>query len=128
MALSFFADENIGEDLIKWLKVNNYKISSVKDENLEGISDESIIKKAYEENLIIITHDNDFGKFIYADNISFFALIYLRPADLTGQLHIPSMQKIESSSLIQKGSVIVSSIKSNKIKVRFRQIKNDDNS
>jgi predicted nuclease of predicted toxin-antitoxin system len=123
MELSFFADENIGEELIEWLKFNNYKVSSVKNENLSGISDERIINKCYREKQIIITHDNDFGKFIYTKNISFFALIYLRPADLTGDLHIPSMQKIlQNSSLIQPGSLIVSRIKSNKIKIRFRQI------
>jgi hypothetical protein len=47
MELSFFADENVGSELIEWLKLQKHKITSVKEEKLAGISDEKIIIKCY---------------------------------------------------------------------------------
>ena len=96
MELSFFADENIGSELILWLRQQGYKITSVQETGLLGISDEDIITKCYNENLTIITQDNDFGKIIYTQNINFYIIIYLRPGHLTGGIHILSMQKILS--------------------------------
>lgn len=75
MKLSFFADENIGTELINWLKHKSYNVTSVKEAGLSGISDETIIEKCYNEELIIITQDNDFGKIIYKQNASFHIVI-----------------------------------------------------
>jgi predicted nuclease of predicted toxin-antitoxin system len=69
--LLFFADENISNELIEWLKQQQYKISSIKAEKLFGASDKTIIDKCFMEKLIIITHDNDFGKIIFTENVSF---------------------------------------------------------
>ena len=127
MELSFFADENIGSELIEWLKLQEYKITSVEEEKLVGISDEKIISKCYNEKLIIITQDNDFGKIVYTKKIPFYIIIYLRPGHLTGSFHIASMQKLLSNNhLIQPNSLIICERRLNKIKIRFRKIKSDD--
>jgi|GEM_PF-5332019 len=49
MKLSFFADENIQESLIKWLKTNGFNIPGIRSENLFGMDDEAIIQKAFSE-------------------------------------------------------------------------------
>ncbi len=77
--LSFFADENISTDLIKWIREKGYKISGVKEENMFGATDINIIKKCFASNEIILTHDNDFGKIIFTKPVSFYSIIYLRP-------------------------------------------------
>lgn len=41
----FFADENIQESLIKWLKENGFIISGIRSENLYGLDDEAILQK-----------------------------------------------------------------------------------
>lgn len=91
MLLSFFADENIPPDLITWFKSKGYIISSVKEENLEGATDISIIKKCFVENQVI-TQDNDFGKLIFTTSISFYSIIYLRPGHLDAVFHIPTLE------------------------------------
>lgn len=77
-ALSFFADENISPVLIHWIRECGYKISGVKEELIEGFSDLEIIEKGFISKSIILTHDNDFGKIIFTQSIS-FSIIYLRP-------------------------------------------------
>ena len=47
MKLSFFADENIQESLIEWLKTNGFNISGIRSENLYGMDDEAIIQKTF---------------------------------------------------------------------------------
>jgi hypothetical protein len=37
MQLSFFADENIPESVIKWIKTNGFNISGIRSENLYGM-------------------------------------------------------------------------------------------
>ena len=128
MQLAFFADENISDELIEWLKQQQYKISSIKAEKLFGVSDKTIIEKCFIEKLIIITHDNDFGKIIFTENVSFHIIIYLRPGHFDGRFHIPSMQKLLlHTNFILPGSLLICQRKSNKIQIRFRQIKNYDN-
>lgn len=125
MKLSFFADENIGTELIDWLRQQNYKIDSVKEAGLAGISDETIITKCYNEQLILITQDNDFGKIIHKHNAAFYIL---RPGHLTGSIHIAAIQKnLSHSNNIEPGMIIISQIKYNKIQIRFRKFKRYDN-
>jgi predicted nuclease of predicted toxin-antitoxin system len=127
MEFSFFADENIGSELIEWLKQQEYRTTSVKEEKLTGSSDEDIIAKCDNEKLIIITQDSDFGKIIHTKEISFYVIIYLRPGHLSGGLHVASMQKVLSNKhLIQPCSLITCERKLNKITIRFRKIKSDD--
>lgn len=128
MKLSFFADENIGTELIDWLRRENYNVTSIKEAGLSGISDETIIEKCYNEKLIIITQDNDFGKIIYKQNASFHIVIYLRPGHLKSSIHIAAIQKILShKNYIEPCTIIISQIKSQKIQIRFRKIRKDDN-
>jgi predicted nuclease of predicted toxin-antitoxin system len=123
MPLSFFADENIPPDLISWVKTKGYIISSVKEENLEGATDTSIIKRCFDGNQVILTQDNDFGKLIFTTSILFYSIIYLRPGHLHGAFHIPTLETIfKKKELIQRGTLIIGQRTENKIKIRVKQI------
>ena len=123
MPLSFFADENIPPDLISWVKTKGYIISSVKEENLEGATDTSIIKRGFDGNQVILTQDNDFGKLIFTTNILFYSIIYLRPGHLHGAFHIPTLETIfKKKELIQRGTLIIGQRTENKIKIGVKQI------
>jgi predicted nuclease of predicted toxin-antitoxin system len=121
--VSFFADENIPTDLINWIKMQGYEITSVIEENLQGASDMSIIQKCFVLNRIILTQDNDFGKLIFTASIPFYSVIYLRPGHFDGKFHIPTLQSIlKNKELIQKGTRIVGQRIDKKIKIRIKQI------
>lgn len=92
--LSFFADENISNNLIKWVKQNGFQISGVKAENICGVADQFIIEKCFTSQQIILTHDNDFGKIIFTKPISFYSIIYLRPGHFDAAFHIPTLNSI----------------------------------
>ncbi len=122
-SLSFFADENISNDLIQWIKSQGYEISSVIEKKMQGTSDINIIKKCFDLNSIIITQDNDFGKLIFTTEIPFYSIIYLRPGHFDGKFHIPTLQSIlKNKKLIQKRTLIIGQRIENKIKIRIKQI------
>ncbi len=121
--ISFFADENISNVLIDWIRKNGYSVSGVKEENMQGTSDLSIIEKCFPSNKIILTHDNDFGKIIFTNPVSFFSIIYLRPGHFDGSFHIPTLKSIlKHKELITKGTLIIGQHTANKIKIRIKHI------
>ena len=60
MSLRFLSDENIAASLVKSLRNKGYEVFDVKEEELFGMDDIEMFKKANEEERIILTHDKDF--------------------------------------------------------------------
>ncbi len=120
--ICFFADENIQESLIKWIKENGFDISGIRSENLYGLDDEAIIKKTFLEKKVIITQDSDFGKIIFTRNIRFYSVIFLKPGHHHADFHIPTLKLILSQFIdkIKEGSIIIGVRKNDDIKIRFR--------
>lgn len=93
MKLSFFADENIPESLIKWVKTTGFNISGIRSENLYGMDEKAIIQKAFSEKKIIITQDSDFGEIIFTKKVKFYSVIFLKPGHHISDFHIPHLKR-----------------------------------
>jgi predicted nuclease of predicted toxin-antitoxin system len=119
--ISFFADENIQESLIKWLKQNGFDVSGIRIEKLFGLDDEAIIQKAFSEKKVILTQDSDFGKIIFTKDVKFHSIIFLKPGHHNGDFHIPTLKVILNHlEKIKEGSIIIGERKNDDIKIRFR--------
>ncbi len=126
MKTFFFADENIQQSLISWLEESGFNISGIRAENLHGLDDEAIIRKAFFEKKIIITQDSDFGKIIFTKNIKFYSVIFLKPGHHHSDFHIPTLKAIlKHIDKIKEGSIIIGVRKNDDIKLRFRFLKSD---
>jgi predicted nuclease of predicted toxin-antitoxin system len=75
--IRFLVDECTGPSVAKWLSKEGYEVFSVFDES-PGINDKEILKKAYEENWVIITNDKDFSDLIFKDLHPHRGVIFLR--------------------------------------------------
>ncbi|MGN6193722.1 MAG: DUF5615 family PIN-like protein [Ginsengibacter sp.] len=121
--LSFFADENIQESIINWLKENGFNVSGIRLENLCGLEDEAIIEKTFIEKKIIITQDSDFGKIVFTKKARFYSIIFLKPGHRDSNFHIPTLKIILNHlDKIKEGSIIIGLRKDDDIKIRFRLI------
>ncbi len=78
--MRFIVDECTGPAVSRWLSENGYEVFSVYEE-ARGVNDETIIKKAFEENWILITDDKDFGDKVYRDAHLHKGVILLRLED-----------------------------------------------
>lgn len=62
--MRFLVDESTGPVVAKWLVANGHEVFSVY-ESARGMHDDEIVRKAFEENWILITNDKDFGEQVY---------------------------------------------------------------
>jgi predicted nuclease of predicted toxin-antitoxin system len=92
--LKFIADENIQQKVVEYLKEIKADTYSISDKNLQSMSDKAIIEMALKEERIILTHDSDFGKLIYHNQIPFLGIIYLRPGHIESSFTISSIKTI----------------------------------
>jgi predicted nuclease of predicted toxin-antitoxin system len=60
--MKMFADENLFEPIIDYLKGLGHEVISIRDAGLSGISDDEVYQRASKENRIIITMDKDFSR------------------------------------------------------------------
>lgn len=78
--MRFIVDECTGPKVASWLRDKGYEAFSI-FEDARGLNDDGIIKKAVEENWIIVTNDKDFGDKVYRDGRPHRGIILLRLED-----------------------------------------------
>lgn len=78
--MRFLVDECTGPDVAKWLHEQGHEILSI-FEKARGADDEAVIRKALEEQRILITSDKDFGEKVYRDGRLHHGIILLRLED-----------------------------------------------
>lgn len=78
--MRFIVDECTGPSVAQWIRKKGYEVFSV-FEQARGADDECIIRKALDEDWILITNDKDFGDKVYRDGRHHKGVILLRLED-----------------------------------------------
>ena len=78
--MRFLVDECTGPIVADWLRKQGHDVFSIYDEE-RGMNDDNVIKKAFEENRILITNDKDFGEKVYREGHPHNGIIFLRLED-----------------------------------------------
>lgn len=60
--MKLFANENLFEPIIEYLKCNGHDVLSIRDAGLSGISDDAIYQMACKQRMVIVTMDKDFTR------------------------------------------------------------------
>ncbi len=60
--MKIFANENLFEPIIDYLRSLGNDVLSIRDSGLSGISDDEVFERACKENMVIITMDKDFTR------------------------------------------------------------------
>lgn len=106
--MRFLADMGISQKAVAFLRSSGHDVVHLRDENLQRLSDEDIIKKAITEDLIILTMDLDFGYLMAVSkaklpNIIIFHLENEKPDNVNKRL---SKVLAQSSGTIKSGAII----------------------
>ncbi len=91
--MRFLVDESTGPAVAEWLRLHGHQVFSVY-EQARGIDDDEIIRKATEENWILMTNDKDFGEKIYRDHQPHRGLVLLRLSDERPVVKIKTIEKL----------------------------------
>jgi len=78
--MKFLVDECSGPSVAAWLRDEGHEVFSVYDE-ARGVEDDIILKKAFEENWVLITNDKDFGDKVFRNGRLHKGIILLRLED-----------------------------------------------
>ena len=118
---SFLADENIAEELVQFIKSQNIKVISVREEGWHGYSDALLVQVAEEKNLVLLTHDSDFGKIIFTNQGIKIGIVFLRPGHIDPQFHVYTFSTLLATSLsLQPPFILVVERAGNNLKIRKR--------
>ena len=75
--MRFLVDECTGPAVSHWLRQSQHDVFSVYEE-ARGMDDEDVLRKAVEENRILITNDKIFGEMIFRERKAHKGIILLR--------------------------------------------------
>ncbi|MBI2056832.1 DUF5615 family PIN-like protein [Candidatus Pacearchaeota archaeon] len=76
--MKFLADENIASSVVQELRNQGFDVKDVKEGDLRGATDRTLIRIADKEERIIITHDKNFGNVLIQPTIKHKGIIMVR--------------------------------------------------
>jgi len=115
--MRFLVDECTGPKVAQWLREQKYEVFSVYEE-ARGMGDDDIIKKAFDENWILITNDKDFGEKVFRERRPHKGIVFLRLEDERFNVKIETIRRLlknYSDQLSNKFVVVTEN------KIRFAQ-------
>lgn len=116
--MKFLADENIGLNVVKFLRSHHHNVlSAVEEKTLRGADDDFLISLANQENRIIVTLDKDFGELVFQKSKKSFSVILLRLNNERESNIIVALYKLLNLKQNFKGKFI--SVSEDRIRIRF---------
>lgn len=91
--MRFLVDENTGVVVSRWLRNLGHEVFSVYEE-ARGTDDDIILKKAFDENWILISSDKDFGEKVYRERQPHRGVIFLRLQDERSVNKVAVLQRL----------------------------------
>lgn len=114
-------DENINSVLIDYLKGQGCNVIHVYDVGLENTPDSDILTWANDNDRVVITLDDDFGKLVFKEKQPFVGIVRLRPGHLVGHLHIATLGLILNTTLeLVPPFLLVAERRTDHIHIRYR--------
>ncbi len=91
--MRFLVDECTGPAVARWLREHGHDVFSVYEE-ARGSDDDAIVRKAFDEDRILITNDKDFGERIYREGYLHRGVVFLRLGDERAEVKIETLRRL----------------------------------
>jgi len=118
------ADENIHNDVIAFLQHQGFDVRTVRGTDLQGWPDLDLIRLAYAEGRVIVTHDRDFGRLAIAADEALYGIVYLRPGHLDPSYHVATVSMLLRHALdLQPPFLLVARRRADQINIRLRHLR-----
>ena len=120
---ALLADENIHPDVISYLRQQECNVRSVVEDRLIGQSDRTVLRAAYADGRVVLTHDSDFGTLVITQEEPFVGIIYLRPGHIRAEFTIQTLRTIDAQALdVEAPFILVAEQKDQTVQLRTRQL------
>lgn len=91
--MRFLVDECTGPAVARWLGGQGFEVFSVYD-RARGLSDEEVLRKAFDENWVLVTNDKDFGNKVFRERRPHRGVIFLRLDDERSANKIETLRRL----------------------------------
>ena len=117
--MKFLADMGISQTVVSWLREQGHYAIHLRDEDMHRASDSDIVKKANDEDRIILTCDLDFGDIMSALSERYPSVVIFRLGNEEPSNVIRRLNQVleESPEALKKGAII--SVEETRHRVRF---------
>lgn len=119
------ADENIQGEVIEFLRMEGFDVLAAKESLPEGISDADILRQAFKEQRIVLTHDRDFSTLAVAGQQTTFAILYVRPGHIQSVFTIQTLRSLlalPEDTALEPPYIIVAERNADTLKIRIRRL------
>ena len=96
LGFPLFADENIHSDVVDALVAQGKNVRTVREEDLLGSDDVEVIRRAYVQGRVVLTHDADFGKLAVQVGEPFIGIVYLRPGHISADFVLGVLAAVDT--------------------------------
>ncbi len=118
------ADENIGLEVVNYLRDEGFETKSILEDGTFGRSDMDLLNDSYTQGQVILTQDSDFGTLVFRDQVDFIGIFYLRPGHFSGAFHISTLKTVLNGGLeLAPPFIIVAENTGETVKIRLRNLK-----
>lgn len=119
---SFLTDENIHPEVVSALRQLGLDILDIKESGWEGSGDLAILRRAYEERRVVLTHDSDFGQLAVAALEPVVGIVYLRPGHFKAEFTLATIETLlEQVGDLTPPFILVAERIAHQVKIRIRR-------
>ena len=118
-------DENIDPEVIAFLRGEGFGVLDVREASLGGSSDTVLLRQAFAERRVVITHDSDFGTLAIRQHEPITGIVFLRPGHIDSQFTIATLRAIlDLNPDVSAPFVIVARRSGTQVVIRVRCLSN----
>jgi predicted nuclease of predicted toxin-antitoxin system len=100
--MNLLADESVGTQIVERLRKDGHAVSYIA-EMAPGISDETVLQNANEQEATLLTIDKDFGELTYRQKLIHRGVVLIRLAGLSNQ----TQAELVAQALRERGAEFV---------------------
>lgn len=116
-------DENIHPEVVTSLRGEGCDILDVKESHLIGTSDLVLLRRAFQEGRVVLTHDSDFGQLAVAALEPVVGIVYLRPGHHEPVFTLDTLETLfDQITEVQTPFILVAERTGEKVKIRLRRL------
>lgn len=116
-------DENIHPDVVQFLRHRQIDVLDVCEQKLIGTADVALIRRAFSEDCVIVTHDRDFGTLAILKGEPVVGIVYLRPGHINPSFTIETIETIlNAQHELVPPFILVAQRRDGHVAIRLRQL------
>jgi predicted nuclease of predicted toxin-antitoxin system len=120
-AFPFLADENIHTFVASLLREVGCNVSELHQAGMTGADDLSVLRLAYSQQRVILTHDSDFGTLAVAYGEPVIGVVHLRPGHVSPGFTFETLMELLDRDLdLTPPFIITAEHRAGKVRIRVR--------